>query len=71
MTWENSNKTRVMLIADTNTGSGEEISTPYNETSIIWNDVKQFPTEEIREFVPPTEVTNVSSDVSDIQFVEK
>lgn len=47
MAWANPDKTRVTLIADTNTGNREEISTPYGETSIIWDAVKAFPIEDI------------------------
>lgn len=47
MTWTNADKVRVVLIADTDTGEREEISTPYDATSIIWDAVKAFPVENI------------------------
>lgn len=57
MTWADSAKTTVHVVADTDTGQRENIWTPYSADSIIWNDVKQFPIEDIQ---PP-----VISDVID------
>lgn len=48
MRWGNEDKTFVYLVADTNTGNNELISTPYNEESIIWGAVEAFPVEDIQ-----------------------
>ena len=60
MKWATEEKTYVILIADTNTGDGEEIATPYSEESIIWDAVRAFPVDQIGEYVaPPEEVQDV------------
>lgn len=57
MRWATADKTYVCLFADTNTGNNEEIGTPYNNTSIIWDAIKLFPTDQIAAYVAPVEVT--------------
>lgn len=53
MRWAAPDNTFVVLIADTNTGNNEEIATPYDETSIIWNAVRSFPVDQIAEYIEP------------------
>jgi hypothetical protein len=53
MRWATADNTFVCLFADTNTGNNEEIGTPYDNTSIIWDAVKSFPTDEIAAYVAP------------------
>lgn len=53
MRWATSDKSYVVLFADTNTGSNEQIATPYGEASIIWDAVKSFPVDQITEYVEP------------------
>ena len=55
MFWADADHTCVGLVADTNTGTNETIATPYNETSIIWNAVKEFSVDQITEYVGPVE----------------
>jgi hypothetical protein len=55
MHWATPDNTYVGLIADTDTGNNEDIGTPYNETSIIWDAVRAFPVDQITPYVPPPE----------------
>ena len=61
--WANPEHTMVLLVADTNTGNSEQISTPYSQESIVWQWVQDFPAEQIGEYVepqlavPPTDVS--------------
>lgn len=60
MRWANEDKAFVYLVADTNTGNNELISTPYNEESIIWDAVRAFPVEDIQPMqIVVTEVLDV------------
>lgn len=52
MAWANEDQSLVLLCADTDTGQGESIMTPYSEESIIWEAVKAFPVDQIEPFVP-------------------
>ena len=51
--WATSDNTYVRLIADTDTGNNEEIATPYDQTSIIWDAVRAFPIDQITAYVEP------------------
>ena len=53
MRWATPDQTFVVLFADTDTGNNEEIGTPYNGTSIIWEAVQAFPVNEIAAYVEP------------------
>lgn len=53
MQWATTEKTCVFLVADTDTGDNEYISTPYSVESIIWDAVRAFPVEQISEYVDP------------------
>jgi hypothetical protein len=53
MRWATPDQTFVALVADTDTGDNEEIGTPYNGTSIIWEAVQAFPVNEIAAYVDP------------------
>jgi hypothetical protein len=53
MRWANPAKTYVVLVADTNEGENQEISTPYGPESIIWSAVQAYSTENIEEYVAP------------------
>ena len=53
MRWATPDHTFVVLFADTDTGNNEEIGTPYNGTSIIWEAVQAFPVNEIAAYVEP------------------
>jgi hypothetical protein len=50
MRWATPDNTFVGLIADTDTGDNESIGTPYDETSIIWDDVRAFSVDQIAEY---------------------
>lgn len=67
MRWANTEQTSVYLVADTSTGNGELIGTPYNAESIIWDAVRAFPVENIQ---PMVEVAPEQSDVTDVDFRE-
>ena len=54
MRWVNEEKSFVSLVADTNTGSHEQICTPYGEESIIWDAVMSFPLDQIEPMEIPT-----------------
>ena len=54
MCWGNADHTAVGLNADTDTGINEEIGTPYDATSIIWDAVRAFPVGDIVEYVAPS-----------------
>ena len=58
MRWATEDKTFVVLIADTDTGNNEEIATPYDNTSIIWNAVQAFPVDQIADYVEPVIESN-------------
>ena len=51
MRWATADNTFVCLIADTATGNNEQIGTPYNNTSIIWEAVQAFPVDQIAEYI--------------------
>ena len=53
MRWATPDQTFVVLFADTDTGNNEEIGTPYDSTSIIWEAVQAFPVSEITAYVEP------------------
>jgi hypothetical protein len=53
MRWATPDNTFVCLFADTDTGNNQEIGTPYNETSIIWDAVRGFPVEQIADYIAP------------------
>jgi hypothetical protein len=53
MRWGSAAHDVVVLDADTDTGDHEQIGTPYDETSIIWEAVSAFPVDQIQPFVPP------------------
>jgi len=53
MRWATPDQAFVVLFADTDTGNNEEIGTPYNGTSIIWEAVQAFPVNEIAAYVEP------------------
>lgn len=53
MRWATPDQTFVALVADTDTGNNEEIATPYNDTSIIWEAVQAFPVNKIAAYVEP------------------
>lgn len=53
MRWATPDRTYVGLIADTDTGNNENIGTPYDSTSIIWEAVQAFPVNEIAPYVEP------------------
>ena len=55
MRWATPDQTFVALVADTNTGNNEQIGTPYDSTSIIWEDVQNFPKSQIAAYVEPVE----------------
>jgi hypothetical protein len=59
MRWGDAEHTCVGLTADTETGDGETLGTPYNDTSIIWADVQAFPIANISEYVIPIEESGV------------
>lgn len=63
MRWGNPEHTMVLLVADTNTGNSEQISTPYSQESIVWQWVQDFPVEQIAEYVQP-EVIAAPTEVS-------
>lgn len=65
MHWATEDKSFVGLVADTDTGNNEEIGTPYDETSIIWDSVRDFPVDQIGEYVAPPE------EVQDVEFTEQ
>jgi len=54
MQWGNAEHTAVRLNAHTDSGMNEEIGTPYDSTSIIWDAVMAFPAADISEYVPPS-----------------
>jgi hypothetical protein len=53
MRWAPPDQTFVALVADTDTGDNEEIATPYNGASIIWEAVQAFPVNKIADYVKP------------------
>jgi hypothetical protein len=53
MRWATPEKTFVGLVADTDTGDNESIGTPYSPESIIWDAVREFPVEQISDYVEP------------------
>ena len=53
MRWATKDKTFVALIADTDTGNNEQIGTPYDDRSIIWEAVQSFPVDQITDYVEP------------------
>lgn len=55
MEWGNAEHTCVGLTADTDEGNNQLIGTPYDETSIIWEWVKEFPVDQIAEYVARVE----------------
>lgn len=59
MRWATPDQTFVVLVADTDTGNNEEIGTPYDSTSIIWEAVQAFPVTEIAAYVEPEHEENV------------
>jgi hypothetical protein len=50
--WGDVEMSVVRLIADTDTGDSEEIGTPYGPESIIWEDIQEFPADQIQAFQP-------------------
>ena len=56
MRWGNPDKTAVSILADTSEGSNLSIGTPYDSTSIIWDQIKTYPKKDILDYTPP-EVT--------------
>lgn len=70
MQWASEDRTTVKITADTDTGDREEIFTPYNNTSIIWDAVQAFPADQIAEYVPPVQPKPTNDGVTDVDFVE-
>lgn len=64
MRWGNEARQSVILRADTDTGMNEEIATPYNADSIIWDAVQTFPADQIEAFVPPPPAPDSATDVN-------
>lgn len=52
MRWGDEARQCVILRADTDTGINEEISTPYNAESVIWDAVQAFPASQIGAYEP-------------------
>lgn len=67
MRWCDEEKAYVLLKADTDTGDNEEIATPYDERSIIWDAVKAFPVDQIGAYVPPPP----PGEFQDVEFTEE
>jgi hypothetical protein len=52
MKWIDAGQTSVALLADTPEGNDLQISTPYSYESIFWDDVSQFPADQIQAYEP-------------------
>ena len=62
MQWGDESKNSVLLIADTNTGDFETISTAYNANSIIWVEINTFPIDRIAAYVELPFVDDLQSE---------
>jgi hypothetical protein len=56
MRWGDANKTAVAILADTSEASNLSIGTPYDSSSVIWDQIKDYPQNDILPYTPP-EVT--------------
>jgi hypothetical protein len=55
--WANAEKTVVNVVADTNEGPNQDIYTPFDDTSVLWLQIKDIT--DIADYVepsPPAEV---------------
>lgn len=52
----------VIIKADTDEGDDLSISTPFNEESILWDQIKDIPIDQIEAYVPPEIQTQVQTD---------
>lgn len=66
MRWADIDQTTVRLVADTNTGNGEVIYTPYSADSIIWDAVRAYPADQILQMLPPEPSVSDAQDVTDV-----
>lgn len=54
--WGDSEKKYVILVADTDEGSNLTICTPYGTDSILWEQIKDIPQDQIGDYQPPVPV---------------